>query len=257
MKRIDTLLRFPLLVFALSLVALWLSIRAGAYFRNHWKLEGDAREDFTVILTASLTMLGLIIGFTFSMAIGRYDQRKNYEAAEANAIGTEYNRTDLLPAADGAKVRALLKSYLDQRLLFYNALDAEQLRQIDDSTTRLQSDLWAACLGPAAAAPTAMTALAVSGMNQVLDSQGYTLAAWRNRIPTSAWILMELMSICCSLMIGYGARHAQVRAVPFLALPLLVSISFFLVADIDSPRGGLIHIRPQNLITVAESFHRH
>ena len=241
----------------MSLVGLWLSIRAGASFRNRWKLDAEAREDFTVILTASLTMLGLMIGFTFSMAIGRYDQRKNYEAAEANAIGTEYNRTDLLPAADGAKVRALLKSYVDQRLQFYDARDADQLRQIDDSTARLQSDLWAACLRPAAAAPTALTALAISGMNAVLDSQGYTLAAWRNRIPTSAWILMGLISICCSLMTGYGARRAQVRAIPFLALPLLISISFFLIADIDSPRGGLIRVHPQNLMTTAESFHVH
>ena len=54
------------------------------------------------VLAATLTLLGLIIGFSFSMAISRYDQRKNYEEAEANAIGTEYVRADLLPAADAA-----------------------------------------------------------------------------------------------------------------------------------------------------------
>jgi hypothetical protein len=70
------------------------------------KLEEDIREDFGVIQTATLTLLGLIIGFTFSMAVGRYEQRKNYEEAEANAIGTEYVRADLLPGADAARVRA-------------------------------------------------------------------------------------------------------------------------------------------------------
>jgi hypothetical protein len=65
----------------------------------------DLREDFSVILSATLTLLGLLIGFSFSMAISRYDERKNYEEAEANAIGTEYVRADLLPAADAAKVR--------------------------------------------------------------------------------------------------------------------------------------------------------
>ena len=66
------------------------------------------REDFGVVQAATLTLLGLIIGFSFSMAIGRYDQRKNYEEAEANAIGTEYVRAGLLPAADATKVRAQL-----------------------------------------------------------------------------------------------------------------------------------------------------
>ena len=62
-------------------------------------------------MTATLTLLGLIIGFSFSMAISRYDQRKVYEEAEANAIGTEYVRADLLPAGDAARVRALLRDY--------------------------------------------------------------------------------------------------------------------------------------------------
>jgi hypothetical protein len=69
------------------------------------KLKEDIRGDFGVIQTATLTMLGLIIGFTFSMAISRYEQRKNYEEAEANAIGTEYVRADLLPGGDAARVR--------------------------------------------------------------------------------------------------------------------------------------------------------
>ena len=97
-----------------------LSALIGASFlMRQRKLEEDIREDFGVILAATLTLLGLIIGFSFSMAMSRYDQRKNYEAAEANAIGTEYVRADLLPASDAAKVRALLRDYLDQRVLFY------------------------------------------------------------------------------------------------------------------------------------------
>jgi hypothetical protein len=106
------------LVFALAFFALWLSARIGSFFhKRRQKLEEDMPEDFGVILTATLTLLGLIIGFSFSMAIGRYEQRKNYEEEEANAIGTEYVRADLLPAADAARVRALLRNYLDQRVL--------------------------------------------------------------------------------------------------------------------------------------------
>ena len=147
------LLNYPLLVFVLSFFALWLSAVIGAYLFKRRKLEKDAREDLGVILAATLTLLGLIIGFSFSMAMNRYDMRKNYEAEEANAIGTEYVRADLLPAADAAKVRALLVKYLDQRVLFYTTRDKQQLAQINADTARLQAELWSAVKAPAVAQP--------------------------------------------------------------------------------------------------------
>src|SRR5271169_1331540 len=112
----------PLLLFALSILTLWVAARFGASVLRNWiKLDAGARGDFGTILATTLTLNGLIIGFTFSMAIGRYEQRKTYEEAEANAIGTEFVRADMLAAADGAKVRALLLAYVDQRLAFYTA----------------------------------------------------------------------------------------------------------------------------------------
>jgi hypothetical protein len=250
-----TIANYPLLVFALAFVVLWLSAWLGGYFRRSRQgMEADERQDFGLIVGATLTLLGLIIGFSFSMAISRYDQRKNYEEAEANAIGTEYLRADLLPAADRARVRGLLKSYLDQRVLFYKTRDAGQLRQIDAATTQLQSALWSTVRLPASAQPTPLSSLALSGMNDVLNSQGYTQAAWWNRIPTAAWGLMAAIAICCNLLIGYGARREEAKTLLFLVLPLLVSISFFLIADIDSPRGGVIRVTPQNLESLAQSL---
>jgi hypothetical protein len=250
----DGLWQYPVVVFVLSFAGLWWSGRIGASFRSRWKLAEDQRNDFGIVQGASLTLLGLIIGFSFSMATGRYDQRKNYEEEEANAIGTEYLRADLLPASDGTKVRQLLKSYLDQRLLFYKTRNVRRLRQIDEATGRLQADLWAACVAPAMANPSPLTALATSGMNDVLNSQGYTLAAWRNHIPTAAWILMEVIAVGCNLLIGYGARHARIRASDFIILPLVVSVSFFLIADLDSPHGGVIRVGPQNLVSLSQSL---
>jgi hypothetical protein len=144
------LLDYPLLVFPLAFLALWLSARIGSFsfLKRHRNLAEDVHEDFGVILTAALTLLGLIIGFSFSMAISRYDQRKNYEEEEANAIGTEYIRADLLPAADAARVRVLLSNYLDQRILFYETRDEQQLRQINANTAQLQSELWSAVQAP-------------------------------------------------------------------------------------------------------------
>src|SRR5271169_3578957 len=148
-------LRFPFLVLALSLVALWLSVRIGVSLRKRRRsLEDSEREDFGLIMAAILTLLGLIIGFSFSMAITRYDQRKNLEEEEANAIGTEYVRADLLPAADAAKVRVLLLKYLDQRILFYETRDDVELQKINTVTTQLQNELWSAVEVAAEARPT-------------------------------------------------------------------------------------------------------
>jgi len=249
------LLRFSFLVLMLSLVMLWLSVRFGVYFRKRRRtLEENEREDFGIIMAAILTLLGLIIGFSFSMAITRYDQRKNLEETEANAIGTEYVRADFLPAADAARVRSLLRQYLDQRVLFYKTRDEGQLRQIDAATAQLQTDLWSAVQVPAAAQPTPLITVAVTGMNDVLNSEGYTQAAWWNRIPNAAWGLMVAIAICCTLLIGYGARAGKAKSTLLFVLPLVVSISFSLIADIDSPRGGIVRVQPQNLARLSQSL---
>jgi hypothetical protein len=251
----NRIMNSPLLVLAVSFVLLWLALRIGVFFRQRRRGPDDeTREEFAVIVAANLTLLGLIIGFSFAMAISRYDQRKNYEEAEANAIATEYARADLLPLSDAVRLRVLLKDYLDQRLLFYQTRDENRRPQIDAATAQLQAQLWSAVEVPAAAKPTPVIALAVSGMNDVLNSQGYTQAAWWNRIPPAAWGLMAAVAICGNLILGYGARRAAAKSALLLAVPLIVSISFFLIADLDSPRGGTIRVRPQNLMSLAESL---
>ena len=242
----------PLLIFVVSFVALSLA-EIGAFCGNRIRpLAEQERHEFDVVMGAVLTLLGLIIAFSFSMVISRYDQRKDYEEAEANAIGTEYVRADLLPAAEAAKVRELLKSYLEQRVLFYETRDAEQLRRIDTQTAQLQAGLWFFVQTAAAKQSTYAAGLAVSGMNDVLNSQGYTQAAWWNRLPTAAWGFLALIAIFCNLLVGYSA-HWRGMAL-FLVLPLAISISLSLIADIDSPRHGFIRVRPQNLLALSQSL---
>lgn len=250
------MMNFPVLMFFPSVLILWLAAQYGAYWRRRRPLRDDEREDFSLVQTATLTLLGLIIGFSFSMATGRYDQRKNYEEAEANAIGTEYVRAGLLPAADAAMVRAQLTKYLDLRILFYRTRWASELRRINTDTGQLQDQMWSAIQGPALAQPTPVMALVVAGMNDVLNSQGYTQAAWWNRIPVSAWALLLVTAIFCNLLVGYGAHGASVSTRLLMVLPVVVSIAFLLIADIDAPRGGLIHVTPQNLASLYQSLHK-
>jgi hypothetical protein len=244
----------PFLVLVVCLITFSVSVSIGCWLKKKTQSPHEnSRDDFKFVLGGILTLLALIIGFTFSMAVERYDLRKNYEEQEANAIGTEYVRADLLPSADAGNVRSLLTSYLAQRIENYKSRDLQQLRQIEDQTARLQSQMWSAVTGTANAKPTAVTALAVAGMNDVLNTQGYTQAAWWNRVPIEAWALLIVISICCNIMIGYGAWTRS----PFvlLTLPIVLSISLFLIADMDSPRRGLVRVRPQNLQSLAESLH--
>jgi hypothetical protein len=250
------LLNLPLLVLVLSFLVLWLSAQTGDILRNRVRpLQEDERADFGIVLGAILTLLSLLISFTFSMAISRYDQRKNYEAAEANAIGTEYERADLLPAGEGARLRELLKKYADERILFYTTNNPQMLAKVNADTAEQQDELWSAARPGAAAQAAPAVALAVSGMNDVLDSERYTRAAWWNRIPIAAWVLMAAVAICCNLLLGYVA-HRTNRSL-FLITPVAVSISFFLIADIDSPGWGVIRVAPHNLISLSRSLHAH
>lgn len=103
--------------------------------------------------------------------------------------------------------------------------------------------------------PNPVTALAIVGMNDVINTQGYTQAAWWNRIPIAAWALMiviEFSAICW----WATARTATLKSRFLLIMPLVVSLSFMLIADIDSPRNGVIRLSPQNLISTAQSLPR-
>lgn len=247
------LMDFPSIVIVLSVLLLFVAAQIGDQLRKRMlPLKEEERDDFGVVLGATLTLLGLLIGFSFSMAVSRYDQRKNYEEAEANAIGTEYIRADLLPADDASRVRGLLRKYVDQRVLFYTIHDAQGIAKVNADTAELQNNMWSAVRRGAAAQPTAVVALAVSGMNDVLNSQGYTQAAWWNRIPTAAWILMFVIAICCNFLFGWGVRYSDRRI--FIILPIAVSIAFFLISDIDSPRTGIIRVAPQNLLSLSQSW---
>jgi hypothetical protein len=244
----------PLLVLVATFFLLWITARLSASYLRRRRLEDDVHEDFDFILSSTLTLLGLIIGFNLLVGVNRYDQRKNLEAEEANAIGTEYLRADLLPAADAAKVRGLLVRYAEKRIAFYTTRDEAAVKQVNADTAKLQAELWSAVLPQATAQPTPVTALVVSGMNDVLNTQAYTQAAWWNRIPLGAWALMLAVAICCNVLLGYGVRDAKAVGGLLLILPFVVAIAFFLIADIDAPRAGVIRVHPANLQALADSL---
>ena len=248
------LTQYPLLLGVVTLVVLWLAAQSGsALGLRRVEPDQDWRDGFGVIRTATLTLLGLVVGFTFSMSTSRYDLRKTLEEAEANAIGTEYVRADLLPADAGARLRAQLKTYVEARMEFYGTRDADALDQLAKRTASMQTEMWATVRGPALAQPSPITALVVAGLNDVLNSRVYA----GGLVEPDSGGRMGPDGIDRDLLQPAGRLRPQEvegRQPDVFVLPLVIAVSFTLIADIDAPRPGIIRVAPQNLQSLQQSL---
>ena len=246
-------MNYPLLAFVVSLALLVTATRVGDALRRRVGVpKEEERAESGVLLGAILTLLFFITGFTFMMATGRYDLRKACEQAEAIAIRTAYSRADLLVPADAAKVQTLLKKYLDQRILLYTTRSAGRASAVTADTVRLQAELWSTLRTALPAVPPPLMGVLVSGMDDVVNSQRSSQGAWLNRIPVAAWVLMMAIGTGACWLIGYRARRTD--WVAFMIVPIGVSVCFFLMADLDSPRGGAIRVAPVNLSSLSRSL---
>jgi hypothetical protein len=247
----------PAILFVVLLVAFAGAIAFGALaLRRASALQSEEREDFNIAQTTTLTLLALLIGFNLSMAVNRYDQRKNLEENEANAIGTEYARADVVAASISAQIKAELVHYTQLRLAHFETREAQALARIEQDTGKSQAELWRLATQVAKDQPTPIGAAVMTGMNDVLNSQDYSEAALVNRIPLGAWALMILIGLFACVVHGYGAKSNVRRAMFIIVLPVTVALSLALISDIDSPRGGIIHIQPQNLSRLLNSLEK-
>ena len=208
-------------------------------------------REFEVVQGATLTLLGLIVGFTFSMALDRYEQRKSLESDESAAISTAWLRADLLPAEDTQEVRALLPQYLDSRIAYFSTRLPSRTQAALASSRQLQVKMWTAVTAHALANPTSLTALAVSGIGDVVTSAGNSEAAWNNRIPGTAWLLMAAMAVFATVLVGIGLDEGHGFSRMLMVLPLVIATAFFLIADVESPRMGIIRVVPDNLVALS------
>lgn len=247
----------PAILFLVILVLLIVAVGFGALvLRRIVPLPDEDREDFKVVQGATLTLLALLIGFTLSMAVGRYDQRKSLEESEANAIGTEFVRADLTDAQTATAIKGALLRYTKLRLAEYQTRDPDELARIGRDTASTQEQLWQLAAQVGKDKPTPISAIIATGMNDVLNSQDYSEAARINHVPLGAWFLMILIALFGCVIQGYGAQGKVRAGVLVWVLPVTVSLSLALIADIDSPRGGIIHVQPQNLSRLLQSLEK-
>ena len=112
--------------------------------------------------------------------------------------------------------------------------------------------LWAALAPEVKARQTPTDALVASGMNDILNSEGYTLAAWRNRLPIEVWMLLILMAAACNFLIGFGAK--RLSPATHVILPVTAALAFLLIADVEGPRNGFVQVEPVDLEDVATAM---
>jgi len=243
---------YPLVTFVVCFVVFVLTAFIGAKVRGRADFNEAQRDEVTIVLTSAMTLLAFIIGFTFQMAGGRYDLRKTDEAVEANSIGTEYLRVGLLDTADAKTLHDSLKQYLEVRIAWYETSEASPgYARIAQDQAALENTMWGIVERAAKEKQTPVRSMVASGMNETLDDAGYALSARINRIPRPAWWLMCSIALFCSFFIGYDVRSQLRWFRAMYVLPGLFAVSFCMIADLDTARGGLINIEPDNLIQLA------
>lgn len=185
------------------------------------------------------------------MTVNRYDDRKKLESHEAAVIRVAYERAEVLPQSYEHQIQQLLRQYVRERIMLYTSSDDASDSAAVDRTFALQRRLWEAVKVPAVANQTDVTALAVSGVNDVFEAESATQAAWQDRIPLPAWVLIVMTAMFSCALVGYYEQPANAPRRFYIVLPALLAIALFMIADLDSARAGPTMVRPVNLERVA------
>ncbi len=243
-----------------TIVGLLLLVFAEVGFRSGLRLflaKDEARKgQIGAIQGAVLGMLALLLGFTFSMAVSRYENRRDLVLQEANSIGTTYLRASLLPDAHKTAVEAKLRRYVDVRLDFYRAgIDATKIAAAETETATLQRELWAHTVVVAKEAPTPITATFINTLNDTIDLDATRLNVLRARVPGAVWMLVLVVATASCYASGYSAGASGARtSFSNVMLPLLIAVVITLISDFDRPRQGLVGISQQPLLNLKASF---
>jgi hypothetical protein len=213
----------------------------GRYLRKH----SDAlREPFGVLQGALLGVVGLILAFGLSLAVGRYEDRRAALVAEANAIGTTYLRAQLLAEPARTRSLALLREYTDLAIrLSHDVPASADMRRTAAAENVVQRRLWrhagrAMNAAPVASAPR----LYVDSLNSMIDMQTVRIAGLNNRVPGEV-LALEVFGAAVALgLLGLYLSVLGRGILPVVLAAALVSMLLLVTFDLDRPVRGLITI---------------
>jgi hypothetical protein len=219
--------------------------------------HGDTAPHASAIQGAVLGLLALLLGFTFSLAMARFETRKEIQRDEANAIGTTYLRAQLLPEPMRTQIRADLRAYVETRFeLGKVSFLPERLRQAHAQASALQKRMWQQLVAAADAKadPELLTFFGES-LNETIDMHATRMAAIRSRIPAAIFVVLFVVALASLGLTGYasGPNHRQSFALNAL-VALLIAVVMLLTFDLHRPRRGLITLDLTGLEELRESM---
>lgn len=237
------------------LAVLILASRIGILLRMRTGHAGD--DDGGYILSAALGLLALLIGFTFSLALSRYEMRRDLVLKEANAIGTTYLRADLTPEPFRSQLRTLLRRYVDARLaLADGGEDASAIGRAEAQADQLQQQLWSTTVAaiPHIDPPVAVPLLTAT-VNETIDLAASRKAALAARLPSSVVLALLVYAAISAGILGYviqgNRRGSQISAV---LLFVLLTLAITLILDLDRPRTGSITVSQAPMLDLKASI---
>jgi len=234
-----------LLIFGAAEFGVWLGNKSSDRDRD------EVRSHITTIQSALLGLLALLIGFTFSIALSRYDLRRALVLEEANAIGTASLRAQFLPPDHVARTVGLLEDYTKTRFI-YSAAPG----QPTSNAKALLDALWAEAVFASAQDPKSVpVGLFVQSLNDVIDLNEKRRVATRNHVPEVAFLLLYAMAAVAIGFTGYGAGLTGTRQhVPNAIMALSIAVVIMLITDLDRPKRGLITIDQDALTHLEKGF---
>lgn len=250
---LDFTVLYPLVV-ALSVGAASL----GAWYGIRSHRRGARQEDLGMLAGAALGLLALLLAFSFSLAVERFDSRRTMVLEEANAIGSAANFALMLPETARQGVLDLLRDYAALRIGLGRPFDPGKLREDVARSVDLQSRLWNIAVTVTAAAPQSLPVYRfVGSLNEMNNVHESRLTVIRYRIPGEVMMMLLGVAMVAMALTGYhsGARGAR-RPVATLLMATTVGVVMTLVADLDRPARGFIQVPVQPLIDAASALPR-
>jgi hypothetical protein len=239
-------------LFLLILLANEISYRIAR--RSTSKADQGLSTQTNAIQAGVLGLLALLLGFSFNMALQRFDARSTAIIEEANSIGTAWLRTSLLPEETASEVASLLSDYVDVRLEGggIDMADPAKRETVAARTLQLQMQLWQVVTEAASSdLPAAKVSLIIQALNQVIDDYGKRQAQLDKHVPEVVLLLLFVIFIVSGSILGAAAGLAGGRPVlATVSMAALIVLVIFIVIDLDRPRRGLIQVDQSSMMAL-------